>query len=268
MSSSTPPSRAFMGLTVACARCHDHKFDPIPQADYYSLAGIFKSSKTMENFNVVAKWHEYVLAPEAEREKLKEHKAKIEAKNKEIGRISEGGEPEADDAKRARMRAITCWRPKTCCATKDSPAARSGGREDSAGAVRRAAGSFDRGNAPRTLEKEKPNAPKGVKGPFFAEYDITVPAAGDYQLDFLEEEVGRGTVDVRINGVLEQRGKRPVENREASPDAGGWSVTGVFPLKPGSNTIRLEHKSRFPYFEALMVSACRGARWRRARRCR
>src|SRR2546430_7839790 len=49
-----------MALTVGCARCHDHKFDPIPQADYYSMAGIFKSSKTMENFKVVAKWHEYV----------------------------------------------------------------------------------------------------------------------------------------------------------------------------------------------------------------
>jgi cytochrome c553 len=38
-------SRGFLGLTVSCARCHDHKFDPIPQADYYSLAGIFRSSK-------------------------------------------------------------------------------------------------------------------------------------------------------------------------------------------------------------------------------
>ncbi len=37
-------SRAFMGLTVSCARCHDHKFDPISQADYYGLAGIFFSS--------------------------------------------------------------------------------------------------------------------------------------------------------------------------------------------------------------------------------
>jgi hypothetical protein len=36
--------RAFMGLTIACARCHDHKFDPIPQADYYGLAGIFFST--------------------------------------------------------------------------------------------------------------------------------------------------------------------------------------------------------------------------------
>jgi hypothetical protein len=38
--------QAFQGLTVACARCHDHKFDPIPQKDYYALAGIFSSTET------------------------------------------------------------------------------------------------------------------------------------------------------------------------------------------------------------------------------
>ena len=37
-------SRGFLGLTASCARCHDHKFDPIPQADYYGLAGIFSST--------------------------------------------------------------------------------------------------------------------------------------------------------------------------------------------------------------------------------
>jgi len=40
-------SQAFLGLTVACARCHDHKFDPIPQTDYYALAGIFRSTETL-----------------------------------------------------------------------------------------------------------------------------------------------------------------------------------------------------------------------------
>ncbi len=39
-------SRGVLGLTVACARCHDHKFDPIPQHDYYALAGIFRSTRT------------------------------------------------------------------------------------------------------------------------------------------------------------------------------------------------------------------------------
>jgi len=37
--------RGFLGLTVSCARCHDHKFDPVPAQDYYSLAGIFSSSR-------------------------------------------------------------------------------------------------------------------------------------------------------------------------------------------------------------------------------
>jgi len=38
--------KTFLGLTVACARCHDHKFDPITTADYYALGGIFDSSRT------------------------------------------------------------------------------------------------------------------------------------------------------------------------------------------------------------------------------
>src|SRR5947209_2519731 len=37
--------RAFLGLTLACARCHDHKFDPITSQDYYALAGIFFSTR-------------------------------------------------------------------------------------------------------------------------------------------------------------------------------------------------------------------------------
>jgi cytochrome c553 len=40
-------TRAFLGLTASCARCHDHKFDPIPQTEYYGLAGIFRSTDTL-----------------------------------------------------------------------------------------------------------------------------------------------------------------------------------------------------------------------------
>ena len=41
-------TRGFLGLTVSCARCHDHKFDPIPTRDYYSIAGIFNGSNLTE----------------------------------------------------------------------------------------------------------------------------------------------------------------------------------------------------------------------------
>ena len=40
--------RAVMGLTLGCARCHDHKFDPVPARDYYALAGVFTSTRTLE----------------------------------------------------------------------------------------------------------------------------------------------------------------------------------------------------------------------------
>jgi hypothetical protein len=52
--------RALLGLTLGCARCHDHKFDPVPTADYYSLAGIFRSTEVFrdENRNATM-WQEW-----------------------------------------------------------------------------------------------------------------------------------------------------------------------------------------------------------------
>jgi hypothetical protein len=44
-------TRGTMALTVTCARCHDHKYDPIPAADYYSLYGVFRSSKEPPKFD-------------------------------------------------------------------------------------------------------------------------------------------------------------------------------------------------------------------------
>lgn len=43
-------TKTFLGLTLTCARCHDHKFDPVSQADYYAMAGIFRSVSTISNY--------------------------------------------------------------------------------------------------------------------------------------------------------------------------------------------------------------------------
>ena len=43
-------SKSMLGLTVGCARCHDHKFDPIPTEDYYALAGIFRSTQLLNGY--------------------------------------------------------------------------------------------------------------------------------------------------------------------------------------------------------------------------
>jgi len=60
-------STAVMGLSVACARCHDHKHDPIPTRDYYALAGIFSSTETL--YGLAA--NEKLTAPPTELHELK-----------------------------------------------------------------------------------------------------------------------------------------------------------------------------------------------------
>ena len=60
--------KALMGMTIGCARCHDHKFDPIPTRDYYALAGILKSTRSLVHSNV-SQWNTVglPLSPDAER---------------------------------------------------------------------------------------------------------------------------------------------------------------------------------------------------------
>ncbi len=48
-------TKGFLGLTVSCARCHDHKFDPIPTKDYYSLHGVFASSREPDIEPIISK---------------------------------------------------------------------------------------------------------------------------------------------------------------------------------------------------------------------
>ncbi len=76
--------RVFLGMTIGCARCHDHKFDPIPTTDYYALAGIFRSTDSLVNGNV-SRWVSTPL-PQSQEEiaKAKFHAELLAAKNKEI----------------------------------------------------------------------------------------------------------------------------------------------------------------------------------------
>ncbi len=80
-------SKGILAQTITCARCHDHKFDPIPTKDYYAIAGILRNTKTLEHANV-SKWLEMPLPADPEREKvLKAHEATVAALQKEIASL-------------------------------------------------------------------------------------------------------------------------------------------------------------------------------------
>ena len=89
--------RTFLGLTIGCARCHDHKFDPIPTRDYYSLAGVFRSTRTISTDNMKGGLHREPLPLDAkaalrfaeEMDRWEKHLAEVEAADKQYAEREE-----------------------------------------------------------------------------------------------------------------------------------------------------------------------------------
>lgn len=99
--------KAFLGLTLGCARCHNHKFDPISQADYYGLAGIFYSTHILKDIG--AKGGEYTLnripmAPKAYIERREVQLKQIQEVEKKLANLDKKvPKPSAEDAERKQL---------------------------------------------------------------------------------------------------------------------------------------------------------------------
>ena len=90
--------RAFLAITLGCARCHDHKFDPITTRDYHALAGIFKSTKTMEHFTKIARWHEIPIPTQQQSQARQAAERKIAETKARIASLShDSATPDRDD---------------------------------------------------------------------------------------------------------------------------------------------------------------------------
>lgn len=83
-------SGTFLGLTVACARCHDHKFDPISTHDYYALAGVFASLRAIER----------PLVPDADAAAVLKARERVKALDGEIGKLQVAKPVPADKDKK------------------------------------------------------------------------------------------------------------------------------------------------------------------------
>jgi len=92
-------SRTFLGLTVSCARCHDHKFDPISTEDYYGLAGIFASSQLDER----------PLLPQEEIATVRAARKAIADLEEKLKKLADSASPEAEEIRKsiAEIRAST-----------------------------------------------------------------------------------------------------------------------------------------------------------------
>ena len=173
-------SQAFLATTVACARCHDHKFDPIPQKDYYALAGILLSSDTLYGTNAGVQ---------------NNHPSDLIDLGKESG-MSPGFDGISTSERTAldqRMTKLTTARSEK---TKEAFTARRNGKEveilqllalrqqlgDLSGQVNR----YDKNGQPRILAMGVYERPYPVNSPIYARGDATQPG----------ETVPRGFVQV------------------------------------------------------------------------
>jgi hypothetical protein len=191
--------RAVMGMTLGCARCHDHKFDPISTADYYSLAGIFKSTKTMEHYRVVAQWFERPLAPDAEVARLNAHKAEIERVKAEIRPLEDAVKSEQGTAAGAEPKA---------------------GRDPTEASAKLAAAKEELA----ALEKSKPNVPHALAVTDRQAQNLRIHLRGDHMT--LGAEVPRRFPRILAGDALPQI----AANTSGRLDLANWLTRSDHPL--------------------------------------
>ena len=95
-------SRSFLGVTLSCARCHDHKFDPITIEDYYAFAGIFANIRTTTTLNMDPQRVIVPLASPAEVQRIEKHRKQVADREKELQQLQQGTKLKATPARDLR----------------------------------------------------------------------------------------------------------------------------------------------------------------------
>ncbi len=255
--------RAFMGVTLGCSRCHDHKFDPFPQTDYYSLAGIFKSTRTMLNFKTLAEWQELPVAGKEDREKIAGIDRQVQAVQSQLRTVRE--QATAAVLREATRRRSEYLRVARTLADKPQgglllPAGAGGAAP--VGSITLEAEEYTSGN----VLKDRDNYGRGIgvlvnagQYPNFAEYPVEIGAGGEWQLDLRYASGDPRPVRILVNDRL-------VSTEAAGGTTGGffpqhqrWAAAVVVRLPAGPNRIRLERDSFFPHIDRLLLSPYPGS---------
>ncbi len=249
--------RTFMGLTLGCGRCHDHKYDPFPTADYYALAGIFKSTQAMDNFKVVARWHERVAGTKEDEDRAKAHGDAIKRQQDLVNKTVDAANQELLVAE--RKKAAVYLHTAEELRKSQSIVLRSvmaGSKPLPAGARVLEAEDYTRGNVLKSYDGY--GAGIGIiynKGelPNVAEYEIELPAAGVYQLELRYAAAEARPVQIHLGGKLVKQDAAGAVTGTWNPDSQKWHVEGIFELPAGKNTLRLERAQPFPHIDKLAL---------------
>jgi cytochrome c553 len=247
-------TKAFLGITVACARCHDHKFDPILTKDYYSLASIFASTEIYRNLGrpgAVSYLYDAPLDPAAYG-RYQAHRWRMYGKQLEME------EALAEDA----AREYGLLRPKIAeSLTAAWKAERKGTKPDSAATE----------NWLRWLRSADEKAKQGYLKKWFDATDATIDQVA---LEYQERYIKAATeLDQQLDGWRKQFATEVVEDRDLPPRPKSDAADPFFaaatfnggpmelPDSPRVATLRREFKlleSSMPPEPPLATAVCDG----------
>lgn len=233
--------QAFLGMTFGCARCHDHKFDPVSHADYHALAGIFRSTSTLASLEHVSRWQERELAGAealAARERWEARAAELEARLASL-------------ESEARAEAVAGWRAE---AGRYLVAA----SRSAAGALVVQAEDFSRSNLNvdrSTYGDERTTVVHTARaGLQFAEYDLAVPGGGPYRLEVRYAAQEPRPMRLLLDGALVRADVLAETTGGWRADAQAWHAVAELELRPGRNVLRLEREVSVPHLDVLLLT--------------
>ncbi len=246
-------SKAFMGLTIACARCHNHKFDPFPTKDYYALAGIFKSTKTMSDLGFVSRVNERDLMTTELKSQVDAHNEKLKILQAAYKVITDKGNAELIDLeKRDFEKYLTVgWelahQPiiKSVAETK---------LKTDDGRILIEAENFNRGTVVKNFDTYGKGIgvinSSGAHG--YAEWDISIPNTDGYQIELRYASAEKRPVRILANGKILQRDAASQSTGSFNPDGQKWEAQTVTLLNAGKNTLRIEVDGNFPHIDKIL----------------
>ena len=234
--------RTFLALTVGCARCHDHKFDPIPQRDYYALAGIFRSTKSYRELGHVSQWFDRELSPGPAIELRKQREAEL---GKLVKALDEAT-AKATAAQRAELVADA-------------------GRYLLAGSALLRLGLYVEAESARATSLHRDNSTWGSAtctvlhthqaGPQFAEYDVLAPQPGRYRLDVRYAAKESRPMQVLLDGEVVVARALEAVTGDWMPAGQAWHAAGELVLGSGSHVLRLQGlQPHVPHLDALLLT--------------
>ncbi|MGA1467171.1 MAG: DUF1553 domain-containing protein [Phycisphaerales bacterium] len=232
--------KAFLAQTLSCARCHDHKFDPISQEAYFALVGVFKSTKTMSTLQTVARALERGAESRGEAEARRDHAARLAAAS------SARDEAIADARRAVQSQWIAAIEPMIAAipALPAAPASREA--EDG---VQLANLLVDRDRWGVDIGVVRSSGP----GTGRAEWTVTVDSPGEHELRVRYASDEARPVEIRLDDSIVAEQALGTDTGSFFPDGQRWETVARLDLEAGEHRLAFSSESAFPHLDRIAL---------------